>query len=154
MTASSRCLREPAFGRQQRLEPCDVVGRGAQLGLCGRDVRLRRFGLGARLPDLLGPCAGLQQPQLRVGLAPLGLDAANGELGVGRIERRNRRAGGDAVALVDGDVSTRPPTSGADAHFGRLDIARRAQRAVGCRPPARRAGRHRQADAASSAATR
>ena len=71
---------------QELLEPRFVVARG-------RQFRLRRVLVGGRRGDLrlgllnvLGPRAGLQQPQLRLRLRAVGLRARDREIRVGRVE--------------------------------------------------------------------
>ena len=153
-TASSRCLREPALDASRASNRCDVVGRGAQLGLCGRDVRLRRLGLRARLADVLGPRAGPQQPQLRRRLVALGLARRIASSVSAVSSRAIGVAGGDAVAFVDRRRSSDPS---ADLRRRRAPRSPRRSptRAARRRPPSAgtpRTADDQQADAASSAA--
>ena len=125
-------------GAQQVLEALDVGRGGAGIGLRGVDVGLRRLGLGLGLADVFGTRAGLEQRELRGGLAALGGGAAQGERGVGGVDTRDRIAGGDAVSLVDAHLEEPPADLGGDAHVGCLDVARRAGRGQIRRGVARR----------------
>ena len=104
-------LARAGIAPQQVLEARQIPGAasssargGLLLGLRGRDLRLR-------LADVLGARAREQQPQLRVGLAALGPRASQRELGVGRLEARNRLAGLNASPSTTRSSTKRPPTS-------------------------------------------
>ena len=77
--------------------------------------------------------AGLQQPQLRVGLVAIGLGAPQRELDVAGVEPRNHVAGGDAVAFVDPQLERAAADFGGDADLGGLDVAGRARRSPSSR---------------------
>ena len=55
---------------EQRLEALQIHRRGLQLRLGSLHIRLRRFGLGAGLPDIFDARTGGEEPQLREGLIP------------------------------------------------------------------------------------
>ena len=118
VAASSRCLREPALVASSASNRARSAVAACSSDSAALDVRLRRLGLRARLPDVFRPGAGLKQPQLRDGLSALGVGPAEREIGVGGVEPRDDVAGCDAIAL-----------------------RRPAVRGPGRRPPARRAPR-------------
>ena len=96
VTASSRCLREPALAASSASKRCTIGLRRLELGGRGANVRFGRVELRLRLADLLGPRPRLEQTQLRDRLIAVGLRAPDVQLGVGRAQPRNERADFDA----------------------------------------------------------
>ena len=127
VAASSRCFCEPELLCEQPLEPLKVRFGGGEIGLRGGDVGRRGGGLRLGLADVFAARAGLQQPQLRVGLRSLGLRALQREIDVARIEPRDDIALLHAIAFGDRHLDDAPADFRRDLHLGGVDLPRHAR---------------------------
>ena len=133
-------MREPAFDREQRFEALNVGFRRLQLGRRRAHIRLGGIELRLRLADLLGPGAGLEQPELRDRLIAFGLRPANVQLGIGRAQSRDQRPDLDPIALCDLELDDPAADFRRHANFGRFNVSRGARRRLraavaACRAP-------------------
>ena len=112
---------------QQLLEPLKVRLGGGEVGLRGGDVGRRGGDLRLGLADVFAARAGLQQPQLRVGLRSLGLRALQREIDVARVEPRHHIALLHAIAFGDRHLDDAPADFRRHLHLGRVDLPRHAR---------------------------
>ena len=108
--AACASRRWPASSASKR---CEVRFGGSELGLRGLHFVARGLRLRLGLPDVLGPRAGLQQPQLRLGL-PRSARARSTASSVSRASRRRTSVPASTRSpSLTRESTMRPPTSGA-----------------------------------------